>query len=528
MTTTDALVPICASNPLVDALTDEVFLYLCTLLPGRDLVALGGTCRELHQLVRSSTHVWRELVTAHLGEPLVELHRAAWGFAGDDGDGAPVANPMDADSADFYRVLFRAATECSRLAHANALRPRALAHLSRDDVERLLCTTGHTATGLGHFVAIVGGWRRHCDLAHLHVSLVDVSGPKLIEPTLAPGSAQPARRIRAAACAIARPSWLARRADEPSSAPCALVLGGCDDDPAGSREPVGGGLHTLTVLALASADGARVRWHEASASGEAPRAIWHHDCGAFAGGSRVVVFGGDMPESDPEFEHIRERRAAHVYVLELEQRAWARVPTSGSVPTWRSLHVAVTHTSLVDGREQLVVLGGTEEHTEVFSSGPAAPFLPHALDLGSFSWRAGRPGSYLPAARMRFAAERYGNYLVVFGGHGNERISRDEALVRLDLRSLSWDRLPTRNSPYSHANTPAARLCSGVLCGGVQFTLIGVQLVPKLELLILDEPIAERAKRAEREGHATIRPPAWEGEPQQVPPGDAEERCVLS
>jgi hypothetical protein len=41
--------------------------------------------------------------------------------------------------------------------------------------------------------------------------------------------------------------------------------------------------------------------------------LWHHASGAFAGGLKVVCFGGDMAEDDPEFTHIADRqRAAHV------------------------------------------------------------------------------------------------------------------------------------------------------------------------------------------------------------------------
>ena len=89
-----------------------------------------------------------------------------------------------------------------------------------------------------------------------------------------------------------------------------------------------------------------MKWHCTDAHGEAPRAIWHHGCGSYAGGKSVVVFGGDMPEDDPEYPHIAARHAArHVYVLDVDAACWSRVLTHGPAPSWRSLHVAVTHSA---------------------------------------------------------------------------------------------------------------------------------------------------------------------------------------
>ena len=39
----------------------------------------------------------------------------------------------------------------------------------------------------------------------------------------------------------------------------------------------------------------------------------------------VVVFGGDMPDTDPEYSYIQNRRAANiVWVLDVDARRWDR------------------------------------------------------------------------------------------------------------------------------------------------------------------------------------------------------------
>merc|ERR1712190_18847 len=85
-------------------------------------------------------------------------------------------------------------------------------------------------------------------------------------------------------------------------------------------------------LQVSGGDCDEVCWREIYAEGECPRAIWHHTAGSFAQGKRVVVYGGDIPTSDPEFFHIGDRiNAAHVYLLDVDMQIWHRVATSGDV-----------------------------------------------------------------------------------------------------------------------------------------------------------------------------------------------------
>ena len=121
--------------------------------------------------------------------------------------------------------------------------------------------------------------------------------------------------------------------------------------------------------------------------------------------SHVVVFGGDMVSTDPEYVHIADRRKStrtghgHVYVLNVNERVWTRVETTSAelmqtpestsaaiaslgsqhsvlsdsaVPSWRSLHTGVCYRSLIDGTERFVMMGGSEEHVSIFSSGRPA------------------------------------------------------------------------------------------------------------------------------------------------------------
>merc|ERR1719272_2044903 len=114
----------------------------------------------------------------------------------------------------------------------------------------------------------------------------------VLQPKLAQGSARPARRVRPACCAV-----------QLSDAVCAagegaavLLLGGMNDQ---AHEPCPG-LNFLNLLEFSKADGSEIHWREKAADGSAPKSIWHHQCGSFAQGKKVVVFGGDIPERDPE------------------------------------------------------------------------------------------------------------------------------------------------------------------------------------------------------------------------------------
>ena len=304
----------------------------------------------------------------------------------------------------------------------------------------------------------------------------------------------PGRRLRHASCVVTPPRGLfPANVDK-----CALVLGGyCDV----TRQPSGGGLRTLWFLALGAPDGSRVVWRRVEALGPAPAGIWHHACDAFDKGSKVVVFGGDVPPSDPEFREDR-RDCAFVYVLDLAASppTWTRRATSGDVPTWRSLHVACSHAALADGSERLVVLGGTEEHTAVFTSGPPVPEMAaHCLDLASLVWRRGpsllkgeEGNQHIQAARLRFGAERYGLHLLVYGGHDDGGcVPRAERVLKLNLRTLEWGAVAEVGSPASFPNVAAAALAGGVVVGGVTMHRFGgIRPVPKLDFLVLVDPKA--------------------------------------
>ena len=207
------------------------------------------------------------------------------------------------------------------MCYANTLRERMTENLSKQELSTLICATGHTANMCGHLLAVVGGWRVKCTSMHLHVYVVDVNGGGLHEPSLAPGSARPMRRLRHSSCTVQTPRWANLPAGAPTL-PSLLVLGGSFDGGHPSHpelneatgmlthslergDPVPAGLMVLTLLSFCDSSGELVKWTEAEAVGSAPAAIWHHASASFASGAKAVVFGGDFPENDTEFREAR-------------------------------------------------------------------------------------------------------------------------------------------------------------------------------------------------------------------------------
>ncbi|CAE8643758.1 unnamed protein product [Polarella glacialis] len=406
------------------------------------------------------------------------------------------------ETASFFRSLLRKAFLCPSLSYEPLLRKSCVQSLEdtsapsdedgqaasdanvRRQLRHLLSASGHTACSLEHLVVVVGGWRKErpadTDLALCVVNFGQEAGgafPRLLEPRLAPGSARPTRRLRHSCCVV-RPDFLPCLEGCPLAGQAVLVLGGCDDQ-SHRHCP---GLNVLSLLQFTQPDGSEAVWHEVEASGDAPRSIWHHVAGPFARGKRVVVFGGDFEASDPEFRYIQDRNAAAiVYVLDVDARRWERVETSGRRPSWRSLHAGVTYESLADASERLVVFGGCETHCEIFSSGEAVGMRGHALDLQSFTWLMGPvvgEGGFVPVARLRFAAERFGRFLLAYGGHGSDiEVEDDECVIKLNLLTLSWDRVRIWNRPHGYRNIPASTLSGGAIIGGVQPSPFGLSAV---------------------------------------------------
>eukprot|EP00747_Dinoflagellata_sp_TGD_P169038 gnl/TRDRNA2_/TRDRNA2_196888_c0_seq1.p1 gnl/TRDRNA2_/TRDRNA2_196888_c0~~gnl/TRDRNA2_/TRDRNA2_196888_c0_seq1.p1 ORF type:complete len:730 (+),score=115.37 gnl/TRDRNA2_/TRDRNA2_196888_c0_seq1:45-2234(+) len=624
--------PMAPANLLVDLLTEDVILRMCLYLPGRALMDLGAASRSLQPHADVSPTLWRSLCVSLLGEALVQLHQEAWAEST-----VAQAPPGGTNSAAFMKALFRAAYECRGFKYSPEVRRRCVpesddsifpsqASTSRPhelgtssstpeiaegiatamsgeepdvvlrDARRLnlaLASSGPASCTVGRLVVLTGGTRQHDRSRDLHVCVVDIARGAVIKPRLTGDSERPVRRTRHAACVVAPANRTCRSAGEvahrlPDAAAAArlLLLGGCNDQ---TGEPVAG-LNELLFLEFPGTDCSQIRWTHEMAEGDGPLAIWHHVCGSFSQGRKVVVFGGDFPSSDPEFEYIRNREAAgHIYILDLEARRWQRVSTSGQIPCWRSLHKGVTYTSLADGSERLVIMGGSVEHVKLHGQGTLASMVGYSLNLTKFCWEKGpgyrptwadlpypnlnllmrptnaapvaaspntgstsgaaeaaqateaapaaeeaaaeapaapesaqeergpgeeaqpaeateshkssaaaafqvqgsRPLSqYLPEPRMRFAADRYGRFLLVYGGHGeHSRIDPREALLKLNLVTLEWSRVETRNEPHSHKTVAGSSIASGVMAGGFDYNFrSGVHLVPKLDFICLCPP----------------------------------------
>ena len=533
---------------LADSLSEDDLIAIAGYLSVPDVIRLSAVSLPMRTTLLRSRHLWRSAAVALLGESKVGLHLTAW---------------KESDTPRFYRRLVRAGRACEELAYANSLRREVVDALPPDEtLKQIVMSTGHTATACGPgLVAVIGGWRANDMSTHLHVFVVDVVGRAMRVPALHDTSSKPMRRMRHASCAVATPSWANLPAGSPSSLPSVLVLGGaCDGGgggpgsgseppPVGEErgDPVRGGLLELTLLSFCDTDGSVVRWQAAQASGAAPATCWHHQCAAFSGGTKAVVFGGDFRPSDAEFAHIEPRgEARHVYVLDVGARLWERVATTGSHPSWRSLHVGLAchppppegassgsaggaaggagggsaAAATATGGEAMLILGGSDEHVQPFSSGDCADFKPYLLDLETFAWRttddtpesgvgtamtevisgeaAAEDAEFMPASRMRFAAEAYGHHVLLYSGHGDRPIppgasappppplsrrvdhlfpplslvsshvtfsppllSPAERTLRLDLRTLTWRRMRVRDAPSSLPDTPAACLAGG-------------------------------------------------------------------
>ena len=492
-----------------EVLGEDIFMRICHFLPAASVTATGNCSRNVHKQLKESISLWQSLCYSLLDEAVITLHLAA-------SDGGVSAD----QTAEFWRTLFRAGYKADAFYYEHSLRQRCLhssecfqksiipernGHESQtgagvqrlDDAayfqlrQKVLGASGHTASALKDFVVTVGGWRPWSLGTDLHVAVLDLKKMTLSEPSLASGSERPQRRLRHSSCTVC-----------PGNSPCILILGGCNDK---THDPCDG-LQTLLFLQLLpgctsgdakltelteSADRLELNWKKVPASGQVPQAIWHHAADSFSRGKKVVVFGGDIPPRDPEFTFIGDRAYAnYVYILEVDSQRWERVQTQGQVPHWRSLHFGATFSSTTTA-EHFVIMGGCEEHLEIFHGGRPATMLGYSLNLSTLRWKRGaarKKGSerFVPAPRMRFGAQRYGRHLLVYGGHGIEAIPEDEELLVLNATDLEWRKAEVANDASEFGVAPAAALAGGCVLGGVQLGPRGAHPVPKLDFICLN------------------------------------------
>lgn len=471
---------VASTSSAVDAICDEVLQLLCQCLPGRDLLRLSVAAKPLNRLTSDSKGIWRFLCTALLGDPICHLHTAV------------AEQKKQTVDTRFWQKMFRHGRELRLARWSPSVRTVFLQSLSvtdeeerKEKVQAATIGSGHCTVGMGHLVVKVGGLRPQCTLDHLHTVVFDLRELAIRELELVPDSERPERRLRHAACEI-RPELTSRQ-------PSVLVLGGCHDR---TKQPCKGGLQLLHILEILTENGSLGKWQSIPATGQAPGAIWHHVCGSFALGQKVVVFGGDFNSQDPEFQGIADRSlpAGFVYVLDVNRLVWERVVTSGRAPTWRSLHAGFTHRDISSHSERLVILGGCAENLPIFSSSDnLAPMHGHALDLRKFEWLP-QPDEApnLPTARLRLASEKVGEWLLLYGGHGErQEIGERVQLHKLNLRTLRWSTFDVQGREASFPAAPAATLTAGLVLGGVRFRPFGISPVPKIDVLLLGDIGAE-------------------------------------
>eukprot|EP00927_Polykrikos_kofoidii_P078893 TRINITY_DN75693_c0_g1_i1.p1 TRINITY_DN75693_c0_g1~~TRINITY_DN75693_c0_g1_i1.p1 ORF type:complete len:572 (-),score=43.61 TRINITY_DN75693_c0_g1_i1:150-1865(-) len=495
------------ANVFVDVLAEHVILHISSFLPGLTLLRFASSAPYLHGRVRNTAGLWRSLCVELLGEALVQLHVTAREGVVDD-------------EAEFWRALFRSGYVGDKFYYANDLRQRCIhsdsllgqavlpsgrggGPLLVDEqthaasLERAFAASGHTATALGKAVVIVGGWRPHSEDACLHVSIVDLSSLTVQEPVRANDSQAPERRFRHAACAV-RLSPAAQMQGRDSQADVSkcqlLIFGGCNDMsslPCIGRE-------ALLIMEITKPDMSEIRWRTFTAVGAVPNAIWHHSACSFASGKRVVVFGGDMHPYDREF--VSDRRSIrHVYVLDVDSRTWEKVATQGVVPVWRSLHSGIVCHSSIGGNDRFIVVGGSEEHTRIFGGANPVAMVPYSLDLSTMRWvcggqrtrRESNAHDYIPQPRLRFASQKYGDNLLLFGGHNDREFATmaESPFHRLNLLTLQWRPVEVFGVAESYPFTVGAAMCGGCICGGIAIASNNfIEAVPKFDVVCLCPP----------------------------------------
>ncbi|CAE7422534.1 ACBP4 [Symbiodinium natans] len=488
---------------LVEVISEDALVRICCFLPARPLLDMGATCVELHQRVEHSVDLWKALCQFLLGETSLLLHEGSWASS--------AQLTSIGDKARFYQRLFRAAWRCEDFCYDHTLRRSFLRSLSEPDAaptteaKDLLGLSGHTSETLGPLVIQIGGMKNMVAADELiNVTVLNVRTNTISRPSLKEDSLKPLQRMRHATCVV-KPKHLPASA----FASAVLVLGGHDANTRTARlgrpRPA---LQRLVFLQVTEEEGTQIRWCEMQAFGTIPEYMYNLTCASFCGGQKVVVFGGDVPTSDDEYERIQDRTCCNfVYVLDLRSCTWEATRTRGPAPDWRSFHASVCHTSLLDGKDYLVTFGGTNEHCEPLSGGNLADMRGYQLDLTTFQWREG-PSSHLPAPRLRFGVARWGRHLVIHGGHGSV-LSRKGYVARLNLHTLEWDEMNFSNQPpeLPHSAFETGSPQAGIVVGGAQQTPRGPRILQRLVVFRLrdveipdDGQLADGAQPSADEG----------------------------
>ena len=155
---------------------------------------------------------------------------------------------------------------------------------------------------------------------------------------------------------------------------------------------------------------------------------------AVAIGDRVFSFGGSGGDGmgwEPE--------PMVVYILNTSSYRWTEVapPTETEWPVHRCGHTAVAW------REAVYLFGG-------WGCNALYKFDPALL-----TWSRPQVSGEIPGARVDHSACVIGDHMFVFGGRG-EQVHRDTNVYRLDLRTLTWERLACTGAPPGHTEQHSA------------------------------------------------------------------------
>jgi hypothetical protein len=180
------------------------------------------------------------------------------------------------------------------------------------------------------------------------------------------------------------------------------------------------------------------------------------------------------------------------FSLDLETMHWQKGPVSPKdINGGRSLEAVPSSSAPCSGEERGSGSGGGSDDVDSGGGGSGGGSGSGGgwLQNSSNNTNASSEEVFQPQPRLRFAAERYGRHLVVYGGHGTpDRLARVERLLKLNLVNLTWSKVKALNKPSSHPDVASSQLAGGLICSGITFSFMGVQPCPKFDFLVMDDP----------------------------------------
>jgi N-acetylneuraminic acid mutarotase len=164
-----------------------------------------------------------------------------------------------------------------------------------------------------------------------------------------------------------------------------------------------------------------MRWESLQADGSAPQARSSHSLTSAAGGTHLLLWGGENAPRVPVDTDI--------WVFDTASRTWDCPRVCGEAPSARLGHVAAAV------GDAMFVHGGRSEVAETSALSDLFSFTP-----ATATWTRVSTSGVAPPRRNFHAACSQGGSLYVFGGCGDAGRLAD--LWRFDPGSAKWEELP--------------------------------------------------------------------------------------